>query len=195
MRLVIKDATKILCMDLELTCWPCGMPPSGECAEIIQFGWCFLDPVTGERSGRDQILIRPQRSKVSEYCTGLTGITWEELRRHGVPYDAACKRLIKMGMRKYACFCLGDDVSEILRQCVADGAEVPVSQSWVDAGILLRVATKADKRLSLEAYCDLAGVAMEGRSHRADWDAWNLAGVLGKYMTLGASALRPQGLA
>ena len=65
-------------IDLEATCWK-GPVPEGQVNEIIEIGICQLDVNTGEISKNKGILIQPQRSEVSPFCTELTTITQELL--------------------------------------------------------------------------------------------------------------------
>ena len=69
---------KILVIDLEATCWE-GDPPPGQSSEIIEIGLCVLDVATGARSEPQAILVRPQRSALSDYCIQLTTLTPEML--------------------------------------------------------------------------------------------------------------------
>ncbi len=62
---------QIVVVDVESTCWE-GQPPPGEESEISEIGVCLVDVATGARAERRSILIRPERSRVSPYCTSLT---------------------------------------------------------------------------------------------------------------------------
>ena len=65
---------QIIVLDIEATCWE-GEIPRGQENEIIEVGLCLLEPKTGERSAKASYLVRPERSKVSEFCTRLTTLT------------------------------------------------------------------------------------------------------------------------
>lgn len=58
----------ILVVDVESTCWD-GDPPRGEENEIIEIGVCTLEVASGQRRDRRSILVRPERSRVSPFCT------------------------------------------------------------------------------------------------------------------------------
>jgi inhibitor of KinA sporulation pathway (predicted exonuclease) len=62
---------QIVVVDVESTCWE-GQPPPGEESEIVEIGVCLVDVATGVRSERRSILVRPERSHVSPFCTQLT---------------------------------------------------------------------------------------------------------------------------
>ena len=70
----------IIVVDLEATCWE-GDPPPGQEKEIIEIGVCTLDIASGTRSDKQSILVRPETSWVSEFCTRLTTLTQEQIDR------------------------------------------------------------------------------------------------------------------
>jgi inhibitor of KinA sporulation pathway (predicted exonuclease) len=64
-------------IDVEATCWE-GQPPPGAVSEIIEIGLAVVDLDARERVARHRILVRPARSRLSAFCTGLTGLTQAE---------------------------------------------------------------------------------------------------------------------
>jgi len=88
----------LLVVDLEATCWNTHTraPPPGQRHEIIEIGWALLDtkvePPTITRAGT--YLVKPVRSTVSDFCTGLTTITPELLEAEGMTLKEAYERLI-----------------------------------------------------------------------------------------------------
>ena len=80
-------------IDLECTCWP-DSPPFGEQMEIIEIGACLYDKELG-LTKKKSILVKPEYSKISPFCTELTGHTFEELKRYGVPFSDAIHTLQK----------------------------------------------------------------------------------------------------
>src|SRR6266545_4716514 len=69
-----KKIDQIVVVDLEATCWE-GDPPPGQVQEVIEIGVCVLDITSLQRSQKCSILVRPERSTVSEFCTRLTTLT------------------------------------------------------------------------------------------------------------------------
>ena len=69
---------RVYIVDVEATCWK-EKRPDGQISEIIQVGIVELNLLSGSISSKVSHNIRPQYSKVSEFCTELTGITPEEL--------------------------------------------------------------------------------------------------------------------
>jgi inhibitor of KinA sporulation pathway (predicted exonuclease) len=84
---------QILVVDIEATCWE-GAIPLGEESEIIEIGICPLDIASGQRLEKASILVKPERSRVSEFCTHLTTLTQEQVAR-GIPFSEACSTLRK----------------------------------------------------------------------------------------------------
>src|SRR5512142_1044102 len=86
-----KKLDQIIVVDLEATCWE-GDPPPGQEQEIIEIGVCALDIATGKRSGKRSILVRPEHSTVSPFCTQLTTLTQEQVEQ-GVSFAEAVETL------------------------------------------------------------------------------------------------------
>src|SRR2546430_1508856 len=78
-------------VDVEATCWA-GGPPAGESSEIIEIGVCVVDTDDWRRVERRSILVRPRRSRVSPFCTELTGLTQADVDG-GVDFATACALL------------------------------------------------------------------------------------------------------
>ncbi|MFN2185874.1 MAG: exonuclease domain-containing protein, partial [Anaerolineae bacterium] len=98
---------QILVVDLEATCWP-GDPPEGQESDIIEIGLCTLDVATGRRLEKASIVVRPERSTISEYCTSLTTLTQEEVDE-GISFRAACDLLrTRYGSRQRLWASFGD---------------------------------------------------------------------------------------
>lgn len=66
-----KDLAQLLVVDVEATCWQGPRPPDQE-SEIIEIGLCLVDVATLARVERRSILVRPERSVVTPFCTELT---------------------------------------------------------------------------------------------------------------------------
>ena len=174
--LMIKRADKILVLDLELTCWR-DIAPEGMQPEIIQIGWCFLNPHTGDITGQDALYVQPAHSTVSAYCTELTGITPEQCKT-AQPLQAVTARLTKLGLKQYACAGYGDDWACVQAETELVDANSFLSESYIDISLLTKLALGRYKNLSLSSACRHFGVTTEGQMHRADWDARNAAVLL-----------------
>lgn len=157
-------------VDVEATCWA-GEPPAGQVSEIIEIGVCELDVESGERVGKHSVLVRPERSTVSEFCTSLTTLTAEQVAG-GVTYAEACRLLRKdFGSRDRVWASYGDyDRKQFERQ-----GSYPFGPRHVNVKTLFALSRRLPREVGLDAALRIAGLPLEGTHHRGDDDAWNIA--------------------
>ncbi|MFD5321512.1 exonuclease domain-containing protein [Streptomyces sp. NPDC127098] len=165
-------------VDVEATCWT-GQPPPGQVSEIIEIGLTVVDLTAGERLGRHRIVVRPARSKVSAFCTELTGLTQAEVDR-GVSFAEACRLLAvehRAGPRPWASW--GDyDRGQFTRQCQATGVPYPFGRRHTNAKLAFTEGYGLRKRPGMDRALEIAGLPLEGRHHRGEDDAWNIAALV-----------------
>ena len=174
-----KRLDQILVVDLEATCWP-GEPPVGQESDIIEIGLCTLDVATGERLERVSIVVRPERSVVSAYCTALTTLTQEEVEG-GIPFGDACALLrTKYGSKERLWASFGDyDRRMFESECESHGVEYPFGRGHINVKSLFAVVEGLDQELPLDEAMEWLGFPLEGHHHRGEDDAWNIARILG----------------
>ncbi|MBB5958072.1 inhibitor of KinA sporulation pathway (predicted exonuclease) [Saccharothrix tamanrassetensis] len=165
-------------VDVEATCWD-GNPPPGQSNEIIEIGLTVVDLGSGTRVSRHRILVRPQRSRVSAFCTGLTGLTQEEVDT-GIDFAEACRVLAtehSAGSRPWASW--GDyDRNQFTRQCRATNTRYPFGQVHTNAKVAFTAAHGLRRRPGMAQALDVAGLPLEGRHHSGEDDAWNIAALI-----------------
>ena len=83
-----KKTDRIIVIDIESTCWQ-DKPPIGQESEIIEIGICTVDVASGKRLEKESILVKPEKSQVSEFCTQLTTLTQAQVER-GISLKEAC---------------------------------------------------------------------------------------------------------
>jgi inhibitor of KinA sporulation pathway (predicted exonuclease) len=173
-----KRLDQILVVDLECTCWE-GEPPPGETGEIIEIGICLLDANTLTRSAKESILVRPERSQVSPFCTHLTTLTQEQVER-GVPFAQACQKLRKeynAGDRTWASY--GDyDRRQFERQCQETNVFYPFGKTHLNVKNLASIALNEPYELGMDKALQRLNIPLEGTHHRGVDDAWNIAQLL-----------------
>ena len=173
-----KKLDHILVVDLEATCWD-GPPPAGEASEVIEVGVCPLELSTGRRLGKRSILVRPRRSRVSEFCTRLTTLTAEQVNA-GITFTEACeilRREYQSRERVWASF--GDyDRTMFQTQCAATGVPYPFGPRHLNVKTLFAIGRGLPHEVGMGEALGLMGVPLEGTHHRGDDDAWNIAGIL-----------------
>jgi inhibitor of KinA sporulation pathway (predicted exonuclease) len=177
-----KRLDQILVIDLEATCWE-GSPPPGQTNEIIEIGLVTMEVSTGNRLEKRSILVRPERSEVSAFCTQLTTLT-PELVQTGISFREAC-RILKTeydaANRLFASW--GDyDRRQIERQCKDIDIGNPFGPTHLNVKNLCAILLGLDRECSVPEGCAKLGLPFEGTHHRGHDDAWNIAAVLGQLM-------------
>jgi inhibitor of KinA sporulation pathway (predicted exonuclease) len=176
-----RQLDQIVVVDLESTCWE-GDPPSGEESEIIEVGVCMLD-TTLERGERDGILVRPERSHVSPFCTKLTTLTQADVDA-GIPFHEACARITrKFGTRDRLFASYGDyDRRQFERQCRARHVAFPFGPTHLNVKNLAAVSLGLPKELAMDEALRALGMPLEGTHHRGIDDAYNIAAILARLL-------------
>jgi inhibitor of KinA sporulation pathway (predicted exonuclease) len=173
------DADRYLnVVDVEATCWP-DQPPAGMVNEIIEVGLTVVDLQEGRRIAKHGILVRPQHSTVSDFCTELTSLTQSDVDQ-GVTFAVACKALAADHAAGTRCWTSwGDyDRKQFERQCQATNTPYPFGRRHVNAKAVFTEAHALRKRPGMAQALDLAALPLEGRHHRGEDDAWNIAALI-----------------
>ena len=172
----------MLVIDLEATCWQGALPPGQE-HDIIEIGNAILH--TGELRVEPgpEILIRPTRSSVSEFCTELTGITQEMLDERGVPLVDGIRALQEAhdDIAHVVWASYGEyDRGKLREDCESLGLPYPLGDTHINVKRLVALAAgwsrehgmmETLKRLHIEP-------APGSRHHRGYDDAINIARLL-----------------
>ena len=170
----------LIVVDVEATCWE-GTPPEGQTAEIIEIGVCVLDIQTGARLSKQSLLVRPEHSEVSPFCTELTTLTQAQVE-HGVSFEHACqvlRRKYRAVDRVWASY--GDyDRRQFEKQCAVRCVAYPFGPSHINVKNLLAVLHGLRREIGLLEALKLLKLPVEGTHHRGVDDAWNTGAVLGK---------------
>jgi inhibitor of KinA sporulation pathway (predicted exonuclease) len=168
---------QILVVDIECTCWQ-GPTPYGQMSEIIEIGLCTIDAVKLERLEKRSILVKPTRSRVSEFCTKLTSLGSADLEDAGTLADAVgiLKREYRAIDRLWGSW--GDyDRRQVERVCKELTVPYPFGRSHVNIKTLYALAHGDEKEMGLDEAFAREGRELEGRHHRGVDDAWNIAGL------------------
>src|SRR6266700_618954 len=127
-----KKLDHIIIIDIEATCWE-DLAPEGQEQEIIEIGLCLLDIASGERAGKRSILVCPERSMVSAFCTQLTTLTQEQVAQ-GITFAEACTLLREeYGAKERTWASYGDfDRYQFERQCSSQHVSYPFSSKHIN---------------------------------------------------------------
>lgn len=173
-----KRLDKIIVVDVESTCWQ-SSPPAGQESEIIEIGVCLLDRESGQRQEKRSILVQPQRSTVSHFCTQLTTLTPADVAG-GLPFSQAVAILrdeYGAGERVWASY--GDyDRRQFLKQCQSCHIPYPFGPTHINVKNLFALLKALPTERSLAEALEYMGWEMEGTYHRGADDAWNIARLL-----------------
>jgi len=175
---------QIIIVDIECTCWE-RRPPPDQISEIIEIGICRLKPATGERLDKRSLIVRPVQSTVSAFCTELTSLTQEQVEK-GVSFAEACAILekeFKTRQRVWASY--GDyDRQQFERQCAASDIRYPFSASHLNIKTLFTLIQGLRHDVGMAVAMEMMALPMDGRHHRGDDDAWNVAQMLHRLLTI-----------
>jgi inhibitor of KinA sporulation pathway (predicted exonuclease) len=174
----------VLVIDIEATCWR-GKPPPGEQREVIEIGLCAFDLERGQPGFTRSILIKPQCSTISEFCTELTSIT-PEMAAKGMLFNEACTLLRRDydSLNRVWVSWGKDDRHMFQMQCADSRVTYPFGpQQHIDLRRLFAQLQRTDTRVKirqvgLKAALELMDLQYEGTAHRGVDDAYNTARLL-----------------
>lgn len=174
-----KKLDQILVVDLEATCW-LSDPPEGQESDIIEIGICTLEVATGRRLDKASIVVRPERSTISEFCTALTTLTQEEVDQ-GISLREACSLLRTEYRSKERLWASFGDYDRLMfeHECLTHSVKYPFGRGHINVKSLFAVMQNLDRELPLDEAMDWLGFPLEGHHHRGEDDAWNIARILG----------------
>jgi inhibitor of KinA sporulation pathway (predicted exonuclease) len=171
---------KLIVIDIEATCWD-GDPPKDQEAEIIEIGVCVLDIPTGQRVARQSILVKPERSEVSPFCTELTTLTQTQVNS-GVSFEHACRilrRKYHAGDRTWASY--GNyDRRQFEKQCRERDITYPFGPTHINVKNLVALFQGWRREIGMLQAMSLMELTVEGTHHRGVDDAWNTGLLLAK---------------
>ncbi|NUR46784.1 MAG: exonuclease domain-containing protein [Hamadaea sp.] len=177
-------------IDVEATCWA-DRPPAGESSEIIEIGVCVVDTADWRRVERRRILVRPRRSRVSPFCTELTGLTQSDVDG-GLDFPAACALIssdLRGRFRTWASW--GEyDRRQFERQC-GSGAAYPFGSRHINVKQHFADAFGFRRGIGMSQALAHTGLPLEGRHHRGDDDAWNIGALVIELARLGHPITAP----
>lgn len=175
-----KMLDQIIVIDVEATCWE-GKAPEGQVSEIIEIGVCPLEVSSGRRLGKESILVRPEHSTVSEFCTQLTTLTQEEVDG-GISFPETCDLLRENYLTKKRTWAsYGDyDRKQFERQCRLYNVGYPFGSSHINVKNLFAIMHGLHQEVGMSRALEYLNLPLEGTHHRAGDDAGNIARILSK---------------
>ncbi|MHA1650612.1 MAG: exonuclease domain-containing protein [Candidatus Helarchaeota archaeon] len=179
---MVMEQDIIIVIDVEATCWK-SAPPKGQTNEIIEIGICLVDMEKIRRidESKRSIIVKPERSYITEYCAHLTGLTQEQVER-GILLKDACEILKNEYLAKKRTWASwGDyDRHQFERECKLKGIEFPFSSNHINVKREFARAMGLPKEVSIAKAMRIIKHPFEGRQHRGADDAYNIAFILAK---------------
>lgn len=173
---------QIIVIDIEATCWQKN-PPPGQESEIIEIGICLVDVALAEPVEKESILVKPERSLVSDFCTKLTTLTQAEVDQ-GIVFYEACSILQKKYeslQRVWASW--GEyDKNMFEKQCQSRGVKYPFAVRHINVKNLLAIVYALPREVGMPNALELLDIPLEGTHHRGCDDAWNIGKILAKLL-------------
>ena len=171
-----KNLDKVVIIDVEATCWQERDFYKNKTSEIIEIGICILDIQTGECSQPESVIIKPQHSTVSEFCTNLTTLTQEDVDK-GVKYEEAINYLQpKYNLKNRIWASYGDyDRKMFFEMSKLYKIQYPFSQTHINIKSWFALSRRMKREVGTGKAIDMMGLTFEGTQHRAVDDVRNIA--------------------
>lgn len=176
----LKTTDNILIIDLEATCWE-NRPPRGQESEIIEIGVCIMDAKTGKISRNEGILIKPQHSKVSPFCTELTTLTQNLLDNEGIALEDAFDILrAEYDSENLTWASYGNyDLNMLQDQARRFYVDYPLGDDHINVKTLFgEIHPTIRKSVGMQRALNELGFKLDGTHHRGVDDARNIAKIL-----------------
>lgn len=172
-----KSDPNVLVIDVESTCWePPEVQPKGEISEIIEIGIAVVNIKDKKIVKNESIIVRPQQSKVSKFCTKLTTLTQSTVDQ-GMTFQAATailKRDYDSENRTFVSW--GDyDRKMFERNCRDYNCNYPFGPRHLNLKNLFTLLHGLDREPGLDGALDYLGMDLQGTHHRGVDDARNIA--------------------
>jgi len=168
---------KVIIIDVESTCWePPKSQPKNEISEIIEIGIALVDIDDLQIVKNESILIRPQRSKLSEFCTQLTTLTQSQVDK-GITYQEAMAKLFQEYESDKRTFVSWGDYDRKMfeRNCRDYGAPYPFGPRHLNLRNTFTMLHGLESEPGLDIALEHLGMKLEGTHHRGIDDARNIA--------------------
>ena len=136
--------------------------------------------MTGDIAKNQGILVRPQKSEVSSFCTSLTTITQKMLDENGVSFEQACT-IIRNNYQgyHYTWASYGQyDLNMMKKECKAKSVSYPLSADHINVKELFIKQAKLKKSVGMKQALDILSIPLEGTHHRGIDDAKNITKIL-----------------
>lgn len=184
----------IAVVDVEATCWETKEEQGTQPNEIIEIGACLLDVRSGAIIERASIAVKPRFTKITPFCTTLTGWTQEQIDEEGLDIEEALKEFSRIysphGVQHWTSYGEYDrhkltdsrgglgqlyglyrGVNEILNPFA-------MFRGYFNTKTMAGLRFNRGKEMGMEKMLEKLNIPLEGRHHNGADDANNIAKIL-----------------
>lgn len=168
-----------LIIDVESTCWEePEKPGKDEISEIIEIGIAVVDIKDCKITANASIMIKPQKSKVSKFCTKLTTLT-QEMVDVGVTFEQAMGILRNKYLSEDRTFVSwGDYDRKMFERNSRDyGVKYPFGPRHMNLKNSFALLHGLDREPGMDSALAHIKLKLEGTHHRGIDDAKNIANI------------------
>lgn len=173
-----KSLDKIIVVDVEATCWE-KQPIPYQPNEIIEIGVSVLDIKKMEVIDNRGILVKPEHSEISQFCTQLTTITPEMIEHGGISFKDACSMLDDMNVHKWTWASYGDyDRIQFEKDCKLKNVINPFGRTHINIKNLFALRHQLPREVGMSQALEILKFPLKGTHHRGIWDSLNCSAIL-----------------
>jgi inhibitor of KinA sporulation pathway (predicted exonuclease) len=169
----------VLVLDVESTCWePPEVQPKNEISEVIEIGIAVVNVKDLKLVSNDSIIIKPQKSTVSKFCTKLTTLTQEYVDQ-GTTFQAAMAILRKNYDSENRVFVSWGDYDRKMfeRNCRDYGVKYPFGPRHLNLRNTFTMLHGLEGEPGMDQALRNLGMPLDGTHHRGIDDARNIANI------------------
>lgn len=173
--MVSYSVEKLLCIDVEATCWENKKAPIGQTKDIIEIGIALIDTRTLQVEINKSFIVKPERSKISKYCNDLTSLTQNEVDS-GISFKKACEEIREFNPKAIPWLSWGNEDRRLFeQQCRETSVEYPFGPRHIDFKSHFAILHGLFKEVSLKEALEIGNVTPIGKTHSGKYDALNTA--------------------
>lgn len=192
------NLTKIFVVDIEATCWRTPEEQGDLPNEVIEIGICELRTKSREIVNKRSFVVRPEVTRVNEFCTELTGWTQDQIDAQGKPIaDVLLDIDREMGTSRHHVWCsygeydrvkLSSDPYErggLYSLYGITRAQNPFAYMRAHYNIktLMALKERLPKELGMARALQFYGLELLGRHHNGADDAFNIARIADRVLS------------
>lgn len=170
----------VLVIDVESTCWePPDYQGAKEISEVIEIGIAVVNTELLTIVQNSSILVRPQRSKVSAFCTKLTTLTQSQVDK-GITFQDAIKVLKDNYHAADRTFVSWGDYDRKMfeRNCRDYDVKYPFGPRHMNLKNTFTILHGLEREPGMDNALEHLGLKLEGTHHRGIDDSKNIAKIL-----------------